>query len=152
MLLRVVADLEPVAGLDVLEFEVPGREEVADLSLRNESGEELEVQEAPLRPGRPRVLRSTQPALPGLYRWMRGETTLAQTAVNFPSEESELRLMDLRRLPQQPVSADEEAEAGALASDLPNRVELWPWLLVLALLCWLTELLLCRSPKSPRLS
>ena len=83
---------------------------------------------------------------------MRGETTLAQTAVNFPSEESELRLMDLRRLPQQPVSADEEAEAGALASDLPNRVELWPWLLVLALLCWLTELLLCRSPKSPRLS
>lgn len=143
---------EPVAGLDVLEFEAPAREEVADLSLRNEAGEELEVQEAPLRPGRPRVLRSTQPALPGLYRWMRGETTLAQTAVNFPSEESELRLMDLRRLPQQPVSADEEAEAGALASDLPNRVELWPWLLVLALLCWLTELLLCRSPKSPRLS
>lgn len=149
---EVQAPPEPVAGLDVLEFTVPGREELDGLSLRNEAGEELELQVSPMRSGRPRVLRSARPALPGLYRWMRGEVALAQTAVNFPTEESELRLMDLRRLPQQPVSATEEAADAEVASDVPNRVELWPWLLVLALLFWLAELLLCRLPKSPRLS
>lgn len=136
---------EPVPGCDLLEWSVPGNREAREVVLSHETGEALETSPSPPRAGQAVMLRSVQPALPGLYSWSVGSEILGYTAVNFPAEESELRVTDLSRLPQEAHSVSESAASSAPL--IPQRLELWPWLLALALLCFVAELLLCRMPQ-----
>ena len=89
-------------------------------------------------------------AVPGLYRWQISGQTIALTAVNFPESESDLRPLDATpAFGKLDASADSLVRQAALAQGL----SLWPWLVLLALLCLSLESLInarlmVRSPKS----
>ncbi len=128
---------EPVAGQDFLQFLLPTGVSAGDVRLLNEAGEAL-----PLA-ARHNSLRCEQVAMPGVYRWMVGEQLLRTVAVNFPSEESDLRSFT-PEVAGEMFTADAAVEGVALAA----RVPLWPWLLAAAFALFVLELLICRSPRA----
>jgi len=73
---------------------------------------------------------------PGLYTWRIDHDLIAQTAVNFPPEES-----DLRTIPPPAIARSGWAavSGGRAARERRDGVPLWPWCLGLALVCGLAE-------------
>ena len=73
---------------------------------------------------------------PGLYTWRLGHDLIAQTAVNFPPEES-----DLRTIPPPAIARSGWAavSGGRAARERRDGIPLWPWCLSLALVCGLAE-------------
>lgn len=85
------------------------------------------------------LLRSTEPAAPGIYRWEISGQAIDLTAVNFPESESDLRPLDA------PPTFGNRADAGeSLASQaaFSRGIPLWPWLALAALACLLLESLI----------
>ncbi len=128
-------DVEPVAGQDYLQFIIPSGVDVAELRLLAADGTEcpLVFQGA--------VARSEQPAVPGVYRWLAGESELKTVAVNFPREESDLRSFS----PDGSVAVLNPQNATQISS-FSGRVALWPFLLAAAFVLFVVELLICRKP------
>jgi hypothetical protein len=74
--------------------------------------------------------------VPGLYRWLISGQPIAQTAVNFPDVESDLRPLDANpTFGKLDAGSDGLARQAALARGVP----LWPWLVLAALLAFAAE-------------
>lgn len=129
-------DAEPIAGQDFLQLTIPTGVAAAELHLHADDGKEwpIVVQGA--------AARSEQPALPGVYRWLAGETVLRTVAVNFPREES-----NLSTFTPGGSAFVLDAQSAVQSSTFVGRVALWPWLLGAALLFFVLELLICRTPR-----
>ncbi len=132
------------AGRDFLQYTVPGHADPTRIRLVNANGEELPtfIQQG----GAAQVLRAENVACPGVYRWLCGDEELSAVAVNFPIEESELRAYT----PEVGGEGVLTAERALDATNGSARVDLWPYLLGLALLFFISELLICRVPKMKR--
>lgn len=133
-----------VAGRDCLLLNVPAGVDAASLRLVNAAGEEQVT--LLQNSGSGQVLRAEAAATPGVFYWMQGEAVYATAAVNFPIEESALRSYT-------PASASGRVQTAAQALESAGsaaRVELWPWLLGLACLFFVVELLICRERKNER--
>lgn len=128
-------DSELIAGRDYLLFEHPLGVEPSTVRLLAEDGSELPVKAYAAQ------LQSEQPAMPGVYHWVAGDTVLHTVAVNFPATES-----DLQTFTPSVNAPVMEAQAAADSSAFTGRLPLWPWLLVLAFLFFLVELLICHRP------
>ena len=126
-------DSELIAGRDYLLYELPLGVEPSSVHLLAEDGSELPVKAHAAQ------LQSEQPAMPGVYRWVTGDTVLHTVAVNFPSTESDLQ--SFTPSVNAPVI---EAQTVSDSSAFTGRVALWPWLLAAALLFFILELLICR--------
>jgi hypothetical protein len=105
--------------------------------------------ELKLRPENPQtvtLLRSTEPARPGSYRWAAQGTVLDRAIVNFPEVESDLRTLTQEEL---------KGTAGLLIAggtqqtmaDLREGKPLWPWFIAAAALFFLSEGILLRGPR-----
>ncbi len=134
------AEAELVAGQDYLQLEVPTHVEAQTIRLLDAAGAELPT--VPLR----HTLRSQQTVRPGVYRWLAGDEVLKVQAVNFPAEESALVsfVPEVAGQAAEPVAFDAQGAADAAK----GRIELWPWLLASAMVIFILELLLCRTPKT----
>jgi len=136
----------PVGAARVLAVP-PGAESTQGLSLIGPDGvaiEQLELQEGATGA----TWRWAEVGPPGVYRVVRGESTLLAVATACPAAESDLR----------PMPAAEVAKGLALGSEVPGRkptvtvlgleggaersetYEVWPWLVVAALVVILLEL------------
>ncbi len=135
----------PEAGLDRPAIALPRGATPEDLRLcRADAPEQsLPIRPLPGRAGLPAMVQAEEAALPGTYRWYRGDEPLATLAVPFPVAESALRRLPADELPQPPADAA-ESEEGFAASGLHV---LWPWLLAAALGFFLLELTLCRRGR-----
>ncbi len=129
-------EAEPVAGQDYLQMVSPVGVSASELRLADASGAELPVE---IRGG---VARCELPAMPGVYRWLVGDKELRTVAVNFPVAESELTSYTPAAAGKMLSAQDAAAYAASAA-----RVALWPWLLGLALLFFILELIICRPSK-----
>ncbi len=134
------AEDELVAGQDYLQLEVPTHVEAQAIRLVDAAGNELPTRQ--LR----QTLRSQETVPPGIYRWLAGDEVLKVQAVNFPAEESALVsfVPEVAGRAAEPVPFDQEGTA----ETAKGRIELWPWLLACAMVFFILELLLCRTPKS----
>lgn len=132
-------DSELIAGRDFLLFELPLGVEPSTVRLLAEDGSELPVKSYAAQ------LQSEQPALPGVYRWVAGDTVLHTVAVNFPATES-----DLQTFTPSVNAPVMEARAATDNSAFTGRIPLWPWLLASALLFFMMELLICRRPVAKK--
>lgn len=84
---------------------------------------------------------------PGFYTWQSDQRQISTDCVNFPAQESDLRLTENTRdlLPGSSVILESGARAGALR----EGIELWPWLLTAALILIFIELwLMYRNERS----
>lgn len=132
---------ETPPGLPVA-FE-PASEIAADsVVLIDRSGELVDL--APRADAGTRRLTSAQALPPGIYRWQGESQTLHTSVVNFPPEESDLRLTD-------PATAT-AATAAAPPVSAVNRDghPLWPWLAAAAFLFLLAEALTIRQIARPQ--
>lgn len=134
------AEEELMAGQDYLQLEVPTHADAQAIRLVDAAGAELPT--LLLR----RTLRSQETVNPGIYRWLAGDEVLKVQAVNFPTEESALVsfVPEVAGQAAEPVAFD---QLGTTES-AKGRIELWPWLLACALVFFILELLLCRTPKT----
>jgi hypothetical protein len=80
--------------------------------------------------------QSTLPATPGLHRWQISGQAIAFTAVNFPDSESDLRPLDAN-----PAFGKTDSQADSLVRQaaLARGLQLWPWLVLTALLALAME-------------
>lgn len=129
-------DAEPIAGQDFLQLTIPTGVAAGELRLLTADGEDCPIV---VQGG---IVRSEQPAMPGVYRWLAGDAELRTVAVNFPRAES-----DLRTFSPGGSTYVLDAQAAAQGSVFAGRLALWPWLLATALLFFVLELLICRSPR-----
>jgi len=138
---------EAVAGLDFLTLKLPAGVDPASVRLVDSEGREEPLVQLPVRAGRSPQLRAENPARPGIYRWLSGDSELGAVVVNFPLEESELAAF----APEGKDETDFLTATEALGrSQGRSRIELWPWLLGAALLFFVIELLVCRRPRASR--
>ncbi|MBR5887269.1 MAG: BatA domain-containing protein [Akkermansia sp.] len=128
-------EAEPVAGQDYLQITIPSGVDVAELRLLAADGTECPLVFQGV------VARSEQPAVPGVYRWVAGDTELQTVAVNFPREESDLRSFS----PNGSVYV-QNAHSETQISSFGGRVALWPFLLAAAFIFFVVESLICRKP------
>lgn len=78
---------------------------------------------------------SSQPAVPGIYRWLVSAQPVHLAAANFPESESDLAPMDS----PPSFSGKKTAAAGALNPGFSEGLPLWPYLLAAALILMLLE-------------
>ncbi len=82
------------------------------------------------------TLQSKKPAVPGIYQWRTGSTTVHTNFVNFPTTESDLRTLDPAELPQG-ESADKNDILRAQA--LNQGIPIWHWLIAAVILLLIAE-------------
>jgi hypothetical protein len=82
---------------------------------------------------------SVSAELPGLYLWKDGADIIGQTAVNFPSEESDLRTVATAEISRKGWAA---VSGGRAARERREGVPIWPWFLGMALFCGAGEAVL----------
>ena len=79
---------------------------------------------------------------PGHYRWTLDKQTLHATAVNFPAEESDLRVLP----PSAMAGVEAGATSGASLTHQRDGLPLWPWLVAAALAFLVLEGFALRLP------
>ncbi len=95
---------------------------------------------------------STQPAIPGSYRWLAKDTLLDRVIVDFPESESDLRQLTKAELEQNAGAVISDV-GGSQLEDLREGKPLWPWCVAgAALFLMLEGICLWRQSKKPSAS
>ena len=120
---------------DSLVFKIDGAALASDITLRDESGKDLSVEQR--REGDSVSFVSKPIAEPGVYFWRdRGRDALA-CAVNFPIVESDLASISASEALRSQVSLS--VAGGGDVKRMREGIELWPFLLLLGVLLLLSE-------------
>ncbi len=108
----------------------------SELALRDEDGQAIPLRET--RGSGHAMWLAGQSLNPGLYTWQHLDKPLAWTVVEFPSVESDLRVIPPEELQQRNLGAAIVAR-GLSLRDMHEGIALWPYLLALALAALLAE-------------